>query len=120
MGAVFDYLLWLFNRARRWGRRQQMRLRQGKGERLTADELDARLRFFIGLILGVCLVASVLTILYSLIWVSQPMEQAPNDAEFFKILTPTISFLTGALSGVMIGSGASTRRRKKDEADSSE
>jgi hypothetical protein len=48
------------------------------------------------------------------------MEQAPNDAEFFKILTPTISFLTGALSGVMIGSGSAQRRRKKDEADSSE
>lgn len=97
-----------------------MRLRQDKGERLSSDELDARLRFYIGLTLAACLVASVLTILYSLIWVSQPMEQAPNDAEFFKILTPTISFLTGALSGVMIGTGSAQRRKKKDETDSSE
>ncbi len=94
-------------------------LKRKDGTRLSSEELDARLRFYIGLTLAACLVASVLTILYSLIWVSQPMEQAPNDAEFFKILTPTISFLTGALSGVMIGTG-SAARRKKNETDSSE
>lgn len=95
-----------------------MRLNREHKERRAPEELDAYLRFYIGLTLAVCLVASVLTILYSLIWVSQPMEQAPNDAEFFKILTPTISFLTGALSGVMIGSGASTRRKKNEPVSS--
>lgn len=96
-----------------------MRLRNKDRERMSAEELDAHLRFYIGLTLAACLVASVLTILYSLLYVSQPMEQSPNDAEFFKILTPTISFLTGALSGVMIGTGSSARR-KKHETDSSE
>lgn len=115
MGAAFDYLLRAFYRAKD---RQKM-LKRKDGLRLSSEELDARLRFYIGLTLAVCLVASVLTILYSLIWVSQPMEQAPNDAEFFKILTPTISFLTGALSGVMIGTG-SAARRKKNETDSSQ
>ena len=115
MGPAFDYLLRLAYRAK--GCRKMLTRRNG--ERLSSDELDARLRFYIGLTLAACLVASVLTILYSLIWVSQPMEQAPNDAEFFKILTPTISFLTGALSGVMIGTG-SAARRKKNETDSSE
>lgn len=115
MGAAFDYLLRAFYRAKN-GRKM---LTRRNGERLSSEELDARLRFYIGLTLAACLVASVLTILYSLIWVSQPMEQAPNDAEFFKILTPTISFLTGALSGVMIGTG-SAARRKKNETDSSQ
>ena len=115
MGATFDYLLRLYYRAKVRGKM----LKRRNGPRLSNDELDARLRFYIGLTLAACLVASVLTILYSLIWVSQPMEQAPNDAEFFKILTPTISFLTGALSGVMIGTGSASRRRK-NETDSSE
>lgn len=116
MGTIFYYCIW---RIRSICGGWKMRLKKQDGHRFTADELDARLRFYIGLTLAICLVASVLTILYSLIYVSQPMEQSPNDAEFFKILTPTISFLTGALSGVMIGTG-STARRKKNETDSSE
>jgi len=115
MGAAFDYFLRLVYRAKD----HRKVLKRKDDERLSSEELDARLRFYIGLTLAACLVASVLTILYSLIWVSQPMEQAPNDAEFFKILTPTISFLTGALSGVMIGTG-SAARRKKNETDSSQ
>ena len=116
MDTIFHYCLWRIRSV--WGR-QKMRLSRQHKERRAPEELDAYLRFYIGLTLAVCLVASVLTILYSLIYVSQPMEQSPNDAEFFKILTPTISFLTGALSGVMIGTGSGARRRK-NETDSSE
>jgi hypothetical protein len=66
----------------------------------------------IGVTLAVTLCASVLCVLYFLGFVSQPLEQSPNDAELFRILGPTISFLTGTLSGVMIGTSA--RRGDKD------
>ena len=80
--------------------------------RYSEQELNARLRFYIGLTLAGTLAISVLVVLYALLFVSQPQEQSPNDAEFFRILGPTISFLTGTLSGVMIGSAA--RRGDKD------
>jgi len=41
------------------------------------------LRFIVGVVLSLTLTVIVVTVLYSLIFVSQPMDgQAPNDAEF--------------------------------------
>jgi hypothetical protein len=46
----------------------------------------------------------VFVVLYALIFVTQPIGvQSPNDAEFFKLITPIATFLTGILSGIMIG-----------------
>ena len=86
-------------------------MRLNPTRRYSEQELNARLRFYIGLTLAGTLAVSVVVVLYALLFVSQPQEQSPNDAEFFRILGPTISFLTGTLSGVMIGSMG---RRDKD------
>lgn len=74
------------------------------GQRYTEAELNARMRFSIGILLAVCLVGIVFVVLYSLIFVTQPIGgQSPNDAEFFKLITPIATFLTGILSGIMLG-----------------
>ena len=74
------------------------------GQRYTEAELQARMKFVIGLTLAFCLVGIVFVILYSLIFVTQPIGgQSPNDAEFFKLITPIATFLTGILSGIMLG-----------------
>jgi hypothetical protein len=88
-----------------------MQLKKRPTRRRSEAELNALLRFTIGITLAATLAASVLMVLYFLGFVSQPLEQSPNDAELFRILGPTISFLTGTLSGVMIGSAG---RRDKD------
>ena len=31
------------------------------------------------------------------------MHQSPNDAKFFELITPIATFLTGILSGIMLG-----------------
>jgi hypothetical protein len=31
------------------------------------------------------------------------MQQSPNDAKFFELITPIATFLTGILSGIMLG-----------------
>lgn len=73
-------------------------------EKYTAEELHARLKFVIGLTLAFTLVGIVFVVLYSLIFVTQPIGvQSPNDAEFFKLITPIATFLTGLLSGIMFG-----------------
>ena len=74
-----------------------------KGPRYTDSELMARLKFTVGLSLAFTLTGIVFVVLYSLIFVTQPMTQSPNDAKFFELITPIATFLTGILSGIMLG-----------------
>ncbi len=63
---------------------------------------DEKLRFIVGITLAVTLVLIVMTVLYSLVFVVQPIGvQAPNDAEFFKLINPIATFIVGALAGLM-------------------
>ena len=89
--------------------------------RYTEAELNARMRFTIGILLATCLVGIVFVVLYSLIFVSQPIgQQSPNDAEFFKLITPIATFLTGILSGIMLGKTDNRDDQKKDGGDAQE
>jgi hypothetical protein len=75
-------------------------------------DLDGLLRFIVGLVLALTLLIIITVVLYSLVFVTQPMDgQAPNDAEFFKLVNPIATFLVGTLSGIMIGS-----KHSKDDA----
>lgn len=77
------------------------------------EMLDAKLRYFIGVILGLTLMFTVLAVLYSLVFVTQPMTgSAPNDEKFFALIGPIATFLTGTLSGIMLSSG---RKRDPEE-----
>jgi hypothetical protein len=75
-------------------------------ELVRTSSLDEILRFVVGIILGLTLMGIVGVVLYSLVFVTQPVNsQAPNDKEFFKLITPIATFIVGALSGVMVGKG---------------
>ena len=77
-------------------------------ERYTASDLDARLKFILGITLGTILLATTLGILYALIFVTQPIgAQSENDKMFFNVLGSVATFITGTLAGLLIGnSGA--------------
>jgi hypothetical protein len=77
-------------------------------ERLTPQDLDARLKFVLGLTLGTILLCTTLGILYALIFVTQPIgAQSENDKMFFNVLGSVATFITGTLAGLLIGqSGA--------------
>jgi hypothetical protein len=71
------------------------------------------LRFIVGIVLSLTLTFIVATVLYSLVFVSQPMEgQSPNDAEFFKLINPIATFIVGALAGLMAGQGSGSIKPK--------
>jgi len=73
------------------------------GERYSTEELNARLKFFIGIVLGLTLFGIVFVVLYSLIFVTQPMNgMSPVDNKFFELIIPIATFLTGTLSGIML------------------
>ena len=76
------------------------------GERYTTEELNARLKFFIGIVLGCTLFGIVFVVLYSLIFVTQPLNAiSPIDQKFFELIVPIATFLTGTLSGIMLAGG---------------
>jgi hypothetical protein len=77
--------------------------------RLTPSELDARLKFILGITLGAILFFTAMGILYALIFVEQPLNgQSENDKMFFNVLGSVATFITGTLAGLLIGkSGAS-------------
>lgn len=84
-------------------------------KRYTADELDARLKFVIGCVLGAVLLVTTMAILYALVFVTQPIGvQAENDKMFFSVLSSVATFITGTLAGLMI----SNSRKSKDDSDS--
>jgi hypothetical protein len=79
------------------------------------DYLEAKLRYFIGCSLVVILAGTIFTILYSLVFVTQPLgESSENDRKFFELLTPIASFIVGALGGVM-AAGNNRNRGGNDE-----
>jgi hypothetical protein len=72
----------------------------------TEEQLMARLKFFIGVCLSFTLVGIVFVVLYSLIFVSQPLNAiSPIDQKFFELIVPIATFLTGTLSGIMLSGG---------------
>ena len=77
-------------------------------QKYTSDELDARLKFFLGLTLGAILLFTTMGILYALVFVEQPLNgQSENDKMFFNVLGSVATFITGTLAGILIGqSGA--------------
>jgi hypothetical protein len=69
----------------------------------TEEQLMARLKFFIGVCLATTLTGIVFVVLYSIIFVTQPLNAiSPIDQKFFELIIPIATFLTGTLSGIML------------------
>lgn len=69
----------------------------------TEEQLMARLKFFIGVCLALTLTGIVFVVLYSIIFVTQPLNAiSPIDQKFFELIIPIATFLTGTLSGIML------------------
>ena len=77
-------------------------------QKLTPADLDARLKFILGITLGSILFLTALGIIYGLLFVTQPIgTQSENDKMFFNVLGSIATFITGTLAGILIGnSGA--------------
>ena len=74
-------------------------------ERLSPQDLDARLKFILGITLGSILFITATGIMYALIFVTQPVTgQSENDKMFFNVLGSVATFITGTLAGLLIGS----------------
>ena len=59
----------------------------------------------VGVLLAVVFSLIVLGMIWGLLFVSQPLEQAPNDAAFIDLMSTIVVFLTGTLSGLVASNG---------------
>ena len=75
----------------------------------TPEELHARLIFFVGLLLAIVFSVIVIGMVMGLLFVSQPLEQSPNDAAFIDLMSTIVVFLTGTLSGLVASNGMKNR-----------
>lgn len=93
-------------------------LRMSRRPRFTTDELNARLRFYVGLMLAMTVFGATMAIIYAVTFVTQPLGevQSENDKAFFGLLSTTISFLVGVISGFMLN-GTSAAGSKVEEEE---
>jgi hypothetical protein len=74
-------------------------------EKLTNEQIKARIIMTVAIGLTVAFVMSIGALLYGLLFVVQPLDQAPNDAEAWAVLSPMLMTLAGGLIGVLAGNG---------------
>ena len=85
-------------------------------ERLSQEEIKARLMFLIGAVLSFVFLIVTLGITYALIFVTQPIgAQAPNDAAFIDLLKTLAIFLTGSVGGVLASNGLKDKNKSEYE-----
>lgn len=83
--------------------------------RLTGDEIESRTRAILVLTLAGVLGISVFGILFSVIFIDQPMDQAPNDKAFLDIIQPLLFSVAGALTGLAAGGAIAKRKNDSEE-----
>ena len=72
---------------------------------MSPEDKHARLILIVGITMSISFAAIVLGFVYGLLFVNQPLEQAPNDAAFIDLLSTVVVFLTGSLGGLLASNG---------------
>jgi hypothetical protein len=109
---------------KRWANAQKIyflkwRLRMAR-RRFTNEELHARLIVTIGIVLAIVFAISVSSMLYALLFITQPMAQAPNDAAFIDLISTLTVFLTGTLAGIVSANGLKSKPKPIQEEGADE
>ncbi len=75
----------------------------------TPEQQHAGLIVFVGRLMAVCFTFTVLAFIYGILFVDQPTEQAPTDAQLIDLLSTLLVFLTGTLSGLVASNGLKSK-----------
>jgi hypothetical protein len=69
----------------------------------------------VGVLLAIVFSLIVLGMIWGLLFVSQPLEQSPNDAAFIDLMSTIVVFLTGTLSGLVASNGIKNKPTTTDD-----
>jgi hypothetical protein len=78
-------------------------------ERLSNEEIKARIVMTVAMGLTIAFVLSICSLLFGLLFITQPMEVSENDKSAWAVLSPMLATLTGGLLGVLAGNGLKDR-----------
>jgi hypothetical protein len=78
-------------------------------KRLSNEQIKARLILIVGIGLTASFVMAIASLIFGLLFVVQPTEQSPNDAEAWGVLSPMLMTLAGGLIGLLAGNGLKDR-----------
>ena len=70
----------------------------------SPEQLNARLRFWVGITLAGTLVLTMVAVFINLLFIPQGPTMPETDKELLNLIQPIVLFLSGTLSGVMISS----------------
>jgi len=65
--------------------------------------------------MAVCFTVTIISFLGGILFVDQPMEQAPTDAQIIDLLSTLLVFLTGTLSGLVASNGLKSKTQQPDQ-----
>ena len=86
-----------------------------KRYRYNVNELHARMVVTVGVLLAIVFSLIVLGMIGGLLFISQPLEQSPNDAAFIDLMSTIVVFLTGTLSGLVASNGMKNSKRVESD-----
>jgi hypothetical protein len=78
----------------------------------TPEQMHAGLIVFVGRLMAICFSVTVMAFIYGILFVDQPLEQAPTDAQIIDLLSTLLVFLTGTLSGLVAGNGLKSKTKE--------
>jgi hypothetical protein len=81
----------------------------------TPEQQHAALIVFVGRLMAICFTFTVIAFIYGVLFVDQPMEQAPTDAQLIDLLSTLLVFLTGTLSGLVASNGLKSKTPQLDQ-----
>lgn len=90
-------------------------LRKRRAIMKTPEQQHAALIVFVGRLMAICFTFTVIAFIYGVLFVDQPMEQAPTDAQLIDLLSTLLVFLTGTLSGLVASNGLKSKTQQPDQ-----
>jgi Na+/proline symporter len=75
----------------------------------TPEQQHAGLIVFVGRLMAICFTFTVLAFIFGILFIDQPKEQAPTDAQLIDLLSTLLVFLTGTLSGLVASNGLKSK-----------
>lgn len=82
---------------------------------MTSEQIKARLIFVVACALSLTFVVSTMSLIYGLLFVTQPLDVSDNDKSAWATLQPLLLFLTGSLAGLLSANGLKDKPKGKTD-----
>ena len=83
-------------------------------DRMTSEQIKARLIFVVACALSLTFVIATMSLIYGLLFVTQPLDVSDNDKSAWATLQPLLLFLTGSLAGLLSANGLKDKPKDKE------